>query len=507
MLNNLTSLNFELFPRSRVTYAGVEYGLAGAPDGMRLGVLVDPQSLDTEASAVLNRFEGEHTALGERILLIGPLSPHNAAALRGQLPWLRPGLLGLRTSAGMGDRLGLATPGHVRAIRAAKAELAEDKIVPGDLAPIFAQQSIREMTRTGRTPQQVMDDATWGIFAEGWQGGVGADADHLKTPANIDACLTAGFSFFTIDPGEYVDASAETASLSTLRELAEMLPVDFQPQATGLAGKLFNIEGLSVYFDEATLLKAVVKYGRAVAHVSGMYRHLVASAGQKPYELEVSVDETEQPTSHAEHIYIASELRRSGVEWVSLAPRFIGRFEKGADYIGSIASFESDLAGHAAIARRFGPYKLSLHSGSDKFSIYPAAMSQTHGLVHLKTAGTSYLEALHTIAALDVDFLREIYTFARARYDTDRKSYHVSAELANAPLPETVTNWPDLLEQFDAREILHVTFGSVLTEQTNAGRGRFYDRIMALLRANSEAYAANLEHHFKRHLKPFMAAG
>jgi len=75
-----------------------------------------------------------------------------------------------------------------------------------------------------------------------------------------------------------------------------------------------------------------------------MYRHLVASAGQKPYELEVSVDETEQPTSHAEHIYIASELRRSGVEWVSLAPRFIGRFEKGADYIGSIASFESDLA-------------------------------------------------------------------------------------------------------------------------------------------------------------------
>ncbi|MBP1692934.1 MAG: uncharacterized protein H6Q37_817, partial [Chloroflexi bacterium] len=236
MLNNLTSLNFELFPRSRLTYAGVEYGLAGAPDGMRLGVLVDPQSLDTEASAVLNRFEGEHTALGERILLIGPLSPHNAAALRGQLPWLRPGLLGLRTSAGMGDRLGLATPGHVRAIRAAKAELAEDKIVPGDLAPIFAQQSIREMTRTGRTPQQVMDDATWGIFAEGWQGGVGADADHLKTPADVDVCLNAGFTFFTIDPGGYVDASAETASLSTLRELAEMLQVDFQPQATGLAG-------------------------------------------------------------------------------------------------------------------------------------------------------------------------------------------------------------------------------------------------------------------------------
>ncbi len=82
----------------------------------------------------------------------------------------------------------------------------------GNIAPIFAQQSIREMTRTGRTPQQVMDDATWGIFQEGWQDGFGADADHLKTPGDIDACLAAGYTFFTIDPGAHVDNRAETAS-------------------------------------------------------------------------------------------------------------------------------------------------------------------------------------------------------------------------------------------------------------------------------------------------------
>ena len=92
------------------------------------------------------------------------------------------------------------------------------------IAPIFPQQSIREMTRTGRTPIEVMDDATWGMFAEGWTGGTGADADHLKTTADIDACLEVGFSMFTIDPGEHVDSAADTADAATLRARAIALP-------------------------------------------------------------------------------------------------------------------------------------------------------------------------------------------------------------------------------------------------------------------------------------------
>jgi hypothetical protein len=150
---------------------------------------------------------------------------------------------------------------------------------------------------------------------------------------------------------------------------------------------------------------------------------------------------------------------------------------------------------------------LSLHSGSDKFSIYPAAMRQTRGLVHLKTAGTSYLEALRTIAALDTMLFRKIYAFARERYDTDKASYHVSAEVSHTPAPEDLSDaWlPRLLEQFDAREVLHVTFGSVLTERNADGSRRFYDRLVGLLRANPEAYAANLEKHFARHLESFVA--
>jgi hypothetical protein len=125
----------------------------------------------------------------------------------------------------MGDRLGLATPGHVRAVRATGSSIA----------PIFAQQSIREMARTGRTPQQVMDDATWGAFLEGWTGGVGADADHLKTPADIDACLAAGFTFYTIDPGAHVDNRADRGP-RTLR--AGGLPRRNPSKLSGLAGKV-----------------------------------------------------------------------------------------------------------------------------------------------------------------------------------------------------------------------------------------------------------------------------
>jgi hypothetical protein len=483
-----SDLNFS--PNSLIYEKDIEYGMANTQAGQRLAILA------ATGSKAIDAFDGEHTELGDSTLVVAPLNSHNAAALRSQLNWLQLQLLGLKTSAGMGDRIGLATPGHVRAMRS----------VEGKILPIFAQQSIREMMRTNRSPQQVMDDAMWGVFAEGWQGGAGADADHLKTTDDIDACLSVGYTFFTIDPGGYVDNRAETASISELRELAELLPVAMKPENSGLLDQAFAIEHLSIKFDEATLLKAAVKYGKAVDHVAMMYHHLANTAGSRLFELEVSVDETDLPTSHAEHIYVASELKRLGVKWVSLAPRYVGRFEKGVDYIGDVITFEQDIAGHAAIARHFGPYKLSLHSGSDKFRIYRIAAKQTHGLVHLKTAGTSYLEALRTIAAVDVDFFREIYCFARERYNTDKLTYHVSADLDQAPLPEAVKDWTALLDQFDAREIFHVNFGSVLTEKMPDGSPRFHGRFIELLKANAEAYAANLERHFKHHLEHFVVS-
>ena len=472
------------------------YGLSEVVPGQRkLAVFA---SVD---APVLVNFEGELTSITGQPALLGPLNAYNAAALRRQVAWLKPTVLGLGTSVGFGDRLGVATPGHLRAVREAG----------GHIAPIPAQQSIREMARTGRTPQQVLDDAMWGVFATGWRDGFGADADHLKTTEDIDRCLAAGYTFYTFDPGEHVDNLADSATPDTLQSLFVTLPwQQLEDTPVALLARYQNapmyVEGPLISFDEpVVLVRAAVKYGRAIAHVTQMYRHLASVGTGHNWEVEVSVDETAMPTSHAEHIYFATELRRLGVRWVSLAPRFIGRFEKGVDYIGDLAAFEADFAVHAAIARELGPYKISLHSGSDKFSIYTFAAQQTRGVVHLKTAGTSYLEALHTIGQLDPALLRAIYAFAYEHYTADRASYHVSAQLERAPLPATVSNETAsmLLKHFDVREILHVTFGSVLTAQMPGGSSRFYDAIMTLLRTHPDTYAANLAAHFLRHLRPF----
>ena len=236
-----------------------------------------------------------------------------------------------------------------------------------------------------------------------------------------------------------------------------------------------------------------------------MHQHLSTQAGKRPFEFEVSVDETQTPTSIAEHYYVAAELKRLGVKWVSLAPRFIGDFEKGVDYIGDLDRFRTEFAQHVAVAQNLGPYKISLHSGSDKFSIYPIAAELAGQLVHLKTAGTSYLEALRAIARVNPPLFREILTFAKERYPTDRATYHVSATVDRVADPKTLTDeqLPDILDQFDTREACHVTFGSVLRNQKPDGSFIFREQFFKTLRENETVYYDILEHHIGKHISPF----
>jgi hypothetical protein len=334
---------------------------------------------------------------------------------------------------------------------------------------------------------------------------VGADADHLKTTDDIDVTADAGYSFYTIDPGAYVDNEADTASREALGRKLQALPWEaLEDTPDDLlrrdAGRPVGLEDREIVMDEPALVRAAAKYGGAVAHVCRLYRRLAGKG--IPFELEMSVDETDTPTSHVDHIYIASELRRLGVRWVSLAPRFVGRFEKGVDYIGDLHALRADLEGHAAIARALGPYKLSLHSGSDKFSIYEAAARQTHGLVHLKTAGTSYVEALRALAYVDPRLFRQVYAFAREVFAQARIGYHISGRLERAPAPEGIADGdlPTLLDQPDARQVLHVAYGQVLTHPSLAGQMR------EALRSHPDVYAQILECHFVRHLRPFAAA-
>jgi hypothetical protein len=251
-------------------------------------------------------------------------------------------------------------------------------------------------------------------------------------------------------------------------------------------------------FDEMTLMKAAIKYAPAFIHLARMGVSLQNRLGSRSVDVEISVDETHTPTTPLEHYFIASELTRLGVRWVSLAPRFAGRFEKGVDFSGDIDAFKADLPLHAAIQHHFGTYKLSLHSGSDKFSIYPFLAQTTAGKFHVKTAGTSYLEALRILAQKDPSVFRQVLGLACIRYELDRQSYHVSARQEN--IPDTAS-MPDadlaaLLDQLDARQVLHVTFGSIL--QTHG------TELRSVLLEHENDYSLALTIHFKRHLTPFI---
>ncbi len=379
--------------------------------------------------------------------------------------------LDLSSSFGFGDRLGLATPGHIAAVRGTR------------FAPIFAQQSVRENARTGRTPQQVMDDARRAVDAVKWDAPWGADADHLKTVDDLPPFVRAGYTFFTVDPGEYVDNAADTDVPDVLKQKLTGLNWD------ELSNLYLRQAGDQAWgqFDTESLMRAIVKYGKAIGHAVTMFKRLREMRGG--FDFEMSVDETDAPTTPLEHFFIASELTRLGVRFTSLAPRFIGRFEKGVDYLGDLHALDIELAKHAAVTAHFGTYKLSLHSGSDKFSVYPLIAKHWGERIHVKTAGTSYLEALRVLARYEPDLFLKIYSLGRECYEKDKRSYHVSARLDLLPKTDDL---PSLLDDFQAREVLHVTFGSALTQSGT--------ELRAALVKHAEAYYDGLRAHFGKHL-------
>jgi len=410
--------------------------------------------------------------------------------------------LGLAPSFGFGDRIGLATPGHVAAMRRSGA----------GIEPIFPQQSIREMTRTNRTPFDVMEDALAGMRAAGWTGKTGADADHLKTIDDVQRTAEVGFTFFTIDPSDNVDEHADGYDEATLRDkfAAVRDKIDWFDAYLGKQVKLAT--GTSITLDEAACMRCAVKYGLALIHAIYLADHIreVQQGAGRDYEIELSVDETEQPTTLAEHYIIADQCLQRGMKLVSLAPRYIGDFEKGVDYKGDVAALEKSLDDHAAIAELLGPYKLSLHSGSDKLSMYPALARATKGRFHVKTAGTSYLEALRVVARHDEPLFRRIIEFGRSRYETDKATYHVSAALDGVPSEKEIADAVRLeqiyLERWEdvppgkgftepGRQILHCTFGSTLTH------AEFGPAVTDVLRAHPDTYTEVLADHFSRHLE------
>ncbi|MHC6201713.1 tagaturonate epimerase family protein [Breznakiellaceae bacterium SP9] len=420
-------------------------------------------------------FKGEELDDGK---IKAPLTHENAEILRKLFPHTAPSrVLRKDRSFGVGDRLGIAIFGHIK--------LFEEY----DAYPIFAQQSIRELTLTNRSYEDVLDAVSFAVFREGFRKEWGADGDHLKTARDVENALSLGYSMITLDCSEHIKPAASAAAIPS--------------SYTGkYLGKRFEIgEGITLGFTEAELRDCIAIYGEAIDFAADMYKRFLGD-GKYRADFEISIDETDAPTTPLQHYFAARELIDAGVSFATLAPRFCGEFQKGIDYVGDLSQFEKEIRIHAVIARHF-KYKLSIHSGSDKFSTFPSIGRETGGVFHIKTAGTNWLEAMRTVALVDPALYREIHEYARSSaFEEARKYYHVTTDLHKIPDIKTLkdSELPDLFNNNDSRQLIHITYGLILSKKNADGSFTFKDRLYKLWKTHRAIYTEALVKHIGKHL-------
>jgi len=414
---------------------------------------------------------------------ICPQNRKNANILRGEISYLNPvSRKGHKFTIGLGDRLGCAGEGHL-------------KLLAGKgIFPVLAQQSIRELNLTGRTYEDVLASAVWAVFNEGYTDGYGADGDHLKQPFEIEYAIACGFSMITLDCSEHIDntiVSMDDAALNAKYE--EISPAIRKAYEE----KYLNCTECGVTFTKKSLMQSVLIYSDAIEYTEMIYNRFIKPNG---IDFEMSIDETATATSPENHYFLASELYTRGIVCETLAPRFCGEFQKGIDYIGDVAQFKKEYIVHDRIARHFG-YRVSVHSGSDKFSVFPVIHEVSTGGVHVKTAGTNWLEALRVVAKLEPSLIREMYTYAVEKLPVAQAYYHIRPSQADAPSIENMpdSQLPTLLDMEDTRQILHITYGLLLNEKCD-GEYVFRDRLYACLKNNRAAMADGLKVHIGKHL-------
>lgn len=414
--------------------------------------------------------------------LLCPLTHENAETIKSVFPWLKPvSAQGKRASFGTGDRLGLVTGAHIAAFQGT------------DIFPVLAQQSKRELTRTGRTNRSVLDDVMWQVFEVGYRGGYGADGDHLKNLDDIEAAIEDGSTFITLDCSDHIPSR-------TVLDTRKLDIIEKEYRNT----RIF-IDGLHLCLSREILETILAEYQDAIDYISKVYEKAISVCGDH-ISFEISLDETTIPTSLEAHFFVANELKKRGISLHSLAPKFCGDFQKGIDYIGDIKAFQKNLHSHVRVAEYFG-YKISIHSGSDKFRILPYVGQECHGRFHLKTSGTSWVEALRVIAVCDPELFQAMLEYSCKQFENAKKYYHVSARIENIPNMKTVgkENFPSLMDQPDIRQIMHITYGELLTAKTESGELRFKSSIYRVLRENRALLDEVITAHIGKHIQKINA--
>lgn len=403
---------------------------------------------------------------------------------------------------GVGDRFAHQAAAQLQAcILAAKQGV--------EICPTW-NKSNREHNIIGSEPTSVRAAAAAAVKAAGWKLPYYVDADHigLKT---VDRFVGVS-DFFTIDVADYIGKPAEASAVQA-----------FAARHPELAGKI-QIAGIDRPFEisRAEVERIAGKYLLAAQEAGKVYQHIVAAKAGTPFVTEVSMDETDLPQTPPELLIILAAIADEKIPIQTIAPKFTGRFNKGVDYVGDVKQFEQefndDLCVIAHAIKRYGlpdTLKLSVHSGSDKFSIYPAirrALAK-HGCgVHLKTAGTTWLEEVIGLAehgGAGLAIAKEIYAEALAHIDELCAPYATVIDINRAKLPTAaeVNGWTseqfvralrhnqaDPLFNVSLRQLIHVGF------KVAAKMGTRYLKLLEECEASvSRNVTTNL---FERHIKP-----
>jgi hypothetical protein len=417
------------------------------------------------------------------------------------------GLVLPKYSLGTGDRFA----------HQAKAQLAACVLALKDgmeIVPVW-NKSNREHTIIGSEPVTTREAADAAVKELGWTLSYFLDADHIGLQT-VDR-FVAVCDFYTIDVADFIGKAAPVADIDA-----------FVAGHRGLVGTL-RLAGIAEDFviTEEDLRATAEKFLFAVKTACEVYRKIAAVKGVGKFVPEISMDETDRAQSPVELLIILAAVAAEGIPIQTIAPKFSGRFNKGVDYVGDVAQFarefELDVAAIAYAVEHFGlpaNLKLSVHSGSDKFSIYPAiyaALKKFSAGVHLKTAGTTWLEELIGLAEAGGDGLalaKEIYAEAFAHREELCGPYAtvIDIDVAKLPAPEAVAEWSsdeytsalrhvqsDPAYNASLRQLLHVGF------KVAAKMG---ERYLDLLEANEAVIAKNVtENLYARHIVPVFFGG
>jgi len=405
-------------------------------------------------------------------------------------------------SIGVGDRFAHQARAQLRACLLAAEQGAE-------VIPVW-NKSHREHTTVGSDPGSVRAAADAAVRDLGWHKPYHVDADHIRLET-VDGFL-ASSDFYTID---VADAIGQPATADAVRSFA-----DRHPELSGRQ----EIPGITEAFQttRSDVERIAGKYLRAVQGAGRIYRHIAAARGEGRFITEVSMDETDNPQTPPELLIILAAIAGEKVPIQTIAPKFTGRFNKGVDYVGDLAQFEKefqqDLAVIAFAVCRYGlpgNLKLSVHSGSDKFSIYAPirrALARAGAGVHLKTAGTTWLEEVIGLAeagGAGLDLAKEIYGKALDKRDALCAPYAAVIDIDPRRLPsaQEVKGWSS--EQF-VSALRHdpgcKTFNPHLRQLIHVGykiAAQMGDRYLKMLDACEATIARNVTTNlYERHLKP-----